>query len=108
MCGQGTMGLEIVDQLEGVDAIVVPVGGGTLLAGTCVAVKTLYPSIKIIVRTVFYNSYQNVYHLHSIIEYLLTRGPFYHHHLSFLLGENWGRVTGNPILRQKYVIYTSY
>lgn len=46
------MGLEIVDQLEGVDAIIVPVGGGTLLAGTCVAVKTLYPSIKIIVRTV--------------------------------------------------------
>ena len=38
-----------MDQLEGVDAIIVPVGGGTLLAGTCVAVKTLYPSIKIIV-----------------------------------------------------------
>ena len=52
MCGQGTMGLEIVDQLEGVDAIIVPVGEGTLLAGTCVAVKTLYPSIKIIVSKV--------------------------------------------------------
>lgn len=57
VCGQGTMGLEIVDQLEGVDAIIVPVGGGTLLAGTCVAVKILYPSIKIIVCTVFYTSY---------------------------------------------------
>ena len=52
MCGQGTMGLEIVDQLEGVDAIIVPVGEGTLLAGTCVAVKTLFPSIKIIVSKV--------------------------------------------------------
>lgn len=47
--GQGTMGLEIVDQLEGVDAIIIPVGGGTLIAGTCIAVKTLYPSVKIIV-----------------------------------------------------------
>lgn len=47
--GQGTMGLEIVDQLEGLDAIIIPVGGGTLIAGTCIAVKTLYPSVKIIV-----------------------------------------------------------
>lgn len=47
--GQGTMGLEIVDQLEEVDAIIIPVGGGTLIAGTCIAVKTLYPSVKIIV-----------------------------------------------------------
>ena len=59
VCGEGTMGLEIIDQLEGIDAIIVPVGEGTLLAGTCIAVKTLYPSIKIIVRTVFYTSYQN-------------------------------------------------
>ena len=79
MCGQGTMGLEIVDQLEEVDAIVVPVEGGTLLAGTCVAVKTLYPSIKMMVSTVFYSSYQNFYNL-----YVFTGqggGPFYHHHL---------------------------
>lgn len=59
VCGQGTMGLEIIDQLEGIDAIIVPVGGGTLLAGTCIAVKTLYPSMKIIVRTIFYTSYLN-------------------------------------------------
>ncbi|XP_058957909.1 L-threonine dehydratase catabolic TdcB-like [Pocillopora verrucosa] len=49
--GQGTMGLEIVDQLEEVDAIIIPVGGGTLIAGTCIAVKTLYPSVKIIAVT---------------------------------------------------------
>ncbi|EDO45070.1 predicted protein [Nematostella vectensis] len=46
--GQGTMGLEIVDQVEDVDAIIVPVGGGGLLAGISVAVKTLYPDIQII------------------------------------------------------------
>ena len=87
MCGQGTMGLEIVDQLEEVDAIVVPVEGGTLLAGTCVAVKTLYPSIKMIVSTVLYNSYQTFYHL-----YVLTGqvgGPFSHHHFFCSLGEKW-------------------
>ena len=56
VCGQGTMGLEIVDQLEGVDAIIVPLGGGTLLAATCVSVKILYPSIKIIVCTFLYTS----------------------------------------------------
>ena len=54
MSGQGTVGLEIVDQLEEVDAVVVPVEGGTLLAGTCVAVKTLYPSIQMIVSIVFF------------------------------------------------------
>ena len=41
-----------MDQLEGIDAVIVPADGQAcaLLAGTCVAVKTLYPSIEIIVR----------------------------------------------------------
>ncbi|KAI5726946.1 hypothetical protein M8J76_011655 [Diaphorina citri] len=47
MAGQGTVGLEIVDQVANIDAIVVPVGGGGLIAGVALAVKTLYPSIKI-------------------------------------------------------------
>ena len=55
VCGQGTMGLEIVDQLEEVDVIILLLGKGTLLAGTCLAVKTLYPSIKIIVSTVSFH-----------------------------------------------------
>lgn len=49
------MGLEIVDQVEEVDVIILPLGEGTLLAGTCLAVKTLYPSIKIIVSTVSFD-----------------------------------------------------
>jgi threonine dehydratase len=46
--GQGTLGLEILDQVPDVDAIVCPVGGGGLLAGVCVAVKALRPSVEII------------------------------------------------------------
>lgn len=49
IAGQGTLGLEIVEQVPDIDAIVVPTGGGGLLAGVSVAVKTLYPHIKIIV-----------------------------------------------------------
>lgn len=48
IAGQGTIGLEILEDLEDVDAIVVPVGGGGLLAGIAVAVKSINPSIKII------------------------------------------------------------
>ncbi|VEN49515.1 unnamed protein product [Callosobruchus maculatus] len=48
IAGQGTVGLEILEQVEDVDAVVVPTGGGGLLAGVAVAVKTLNPSIKII------------------------------------------------------------
>ncbi|KAJ7386380.1 hypothetical protein OS493_008503 [Desmophyllum pertusum] len=46
--GQGTMGLEIIDQVRNLDAVVLPVGGGGLLAGVALAVKTVYPNIQII------------------------------------------------------------
>src|SRR5580658_2551615 len=48
IAGQGTLALEILDQVRDVDAIVCPVGGGGLLAGLCVAVKALRPRVKII------------------------------------------------------------
>ena len=48
LAGQGTMGLEILTQVPDVDAIVIPVGGGGLIAGVAVAVKTLKPDVKII------------------------------------------------------------
>src|ERR1700731_4502904 len=41
IAGQGTMGLEIVEQVPDLDAIVVPVGGAGLIAGVSLAVKTL-------------------------------------------------------------------
>ena len=44
------MGLEIMEQVPDVDAVVIPVGGGGLIAGCAVALKTMNPKIKIIVR----------------------------------------------------------
>lgn len=48
IAGQGTIGLEILEQVPDVDAIVCPVGGGGLLAGICVAVKSIRPRVEII------------------------------------------------------------
>src|SRR5438067_2685681 len=48
IAGQGTMGLEIVEQVPDLDAVVIPVGGGGLLAGVALAIKTLRPQVKII------------------------------------------------------------
>ena len=47
IAGQGTIGLEILDQLKDVDVIVVPVGGGGLISGVAYAAKSLKPDIKI-------------------------------------------------------------
>lgn len=48
IAGQGTMGMEIVEQVPDVDVVVVPVGGGGLLAGVSLAVKTLRPQTKVV------------------------------------------------------------
>ncbi len=47
IAGQGSIGLEIIDQLPDVDAVVVPVGGGGLISGVGFALKSLNPDIKI-------------------------------------------------------------
>lgn len=47
IAGQGTIGLEILDQLADVEAVVVPVGGGGLISGIAFAVKTINPKIKV-------------------------------------------------------------
>lgn len=47
IAGQATVGLEILNQLGGVDAIIVPVGGGGLVSGIAFAVKSLNPSVKV-------------------------------------------------------------
>jgi threonine dehydratase len=48
VAGQGTLGLELLEQLAGLDAVVVPVGGGGLIAGVAVAVKARRPSVRVI------------------------------------------------------------
>jgi threonine dehydratase len=48
IAGQGTLGLEVVEQVPGLDAVLVPVGGGGLVSGVAVAVKGLCPGVKVI------------------------------------------------------------
>ena len=48
MAGQGTVGLELLQQVDSLDVVILPVGGGGLLAGVLVAVKSLNPGVKII------------------------------------------------------------
>lgn len=48
VAGQGTLGLEIVDDLPDVDAIIVSVGGGGLIAGIATAIRARRPSVKIV------------------------------------------------------------
>lgn len=47
IAGQGTIGLEILNQLPDVEAVIVPVGGGGLIAGVAFAVKNLKPECKV-------------------------------------------------------------
>jgi threonine dehydratase len=48
IAGQGTLGLELAEQLENVEALVVPVGGGGLAAGIALALKELRPEMRLV------------------------------------------------------------
>jgi threonine dehydratase len=48
MAGQGTIGLEILQELEDVHTILVPIGGGGLIAGIATAIRTTHPQVRII------------------------------------------------------------
>lgn len=48
ICGQGSIGLEILDQVPGLEAVVVPVGGGGLISGVACAIKETNPGIRVI------------------------------------------------------------
>ena len=48
IAGQGTIGLEIIEQVRSVDTIIVAIGGGGLIAGIAAAVKCINPTIRII------------------------------------------------------------
>ena len=47
IAGQGTIGLEIVNQMPDVDAVLVPIGGGGLISGVAFAIKSLFPKCKV-------------------------------------------------------------
>jgi len=47
IAGQGTIGLEILEQLENVDVVLCPVGGGGLISGVAYAIKSLNPKVKV-------------------------------------------------------------
>jgi threonine dehydratase len=71
IAGQGTIGIEILEELKDVDFILVPVGGGGLISGISIAVKGLSPNTKIIgVQTEKASSAYESFHLGQIVEVL--------------------------------------
>ena len=48
MAGQGTIGLELLEQIPGLEAVVVPIGGGGLIGGVACAIKESNPGIRVI------------------------------------------------------------
>jgi threonine dehydratase len=48
VAGQGTMGLELVDEIDELAEVLVPLGGGGLAAGTAIAVKSLLPHVRVV------------------------------------------------------------
>ncbi|MBU3838477.1 MAG: threonine ammonia-lyase [Candidatus Phocaeicola faecigallinarum] len=47
IAGQGTIGLELLNQLPDVEAVIVPIGGGGLISGVAYALKSLKPDVKV-------------------------------------------------------------
>ena len=48
IAGQGTVGLEICEDLPDVNTVIVPIGGGGLISGISIALKSLKPSVRVI------------------------------------------------------------
>ncbi len=48
IAGQGTIGLELLEQIPELETVVVPIGGGGVISGIAVAVKTLKPSVRVV------------------------------------------------------------
>ncbi len=48
IAGQGTVGMEVLNELPGVDVVFVPIGGGGLASGVAYAIKSLKPSVRVV------------------------------------------------------------
>jgi threonine dehydratase len=67
VAGQGTLGLEVYDQIKNIDTMIVPVGGGGLISGVAVALKSLNPKIRVIgVQTVAADSMYQLFKNKSV------------------------------------------
>ena len=65
--GQGTLGLEIMEDIKNLDLLVIPIGGGGLISGISIVAKALNPNIKIYgVQTEKFPSMYNVLHKKSL------------------------------------------
>lgn len=69
IAGQGTIGLEIINELQGVDIVLVPVGGGGLISGISIAIKNLSSKAEVIgVQTVSATSAYDSFHSRRIVQ----------------------------------------
>ena len=83
--GQGTIGIEILEQLPEVQAVVVPVGGGGLISGVAVAMKALNPAINVfgvqaagaasMVESLCHHQREQLSHISTIADGLAVKMP---------------------------------
>lgn len=85
IAGQGTIGMEILDELPELDAVIVPVGGGGLISGVAYAIKQLNPNIKVygvqaegapsMIKSIEEGSIQNLDTVSTIADGIAVRRP---------------------------------
>lgn len=85
ICGQGTLSLEMLEDIPDLDILVIPIGGGGLAAGMCIAAKAINPKIHIIgvqsafcpsvAKLLFPNTVTNHQPKHTIAEGIAIKSP---------------------------------
>ena len=74
IAGQGTVGLEILEHCQNLDVVIVPIGGGGLIAGIATAIKETNPNIKVIgVSAAGAPAFKNSYELEEAVDSLSVR-----------------------------------